>query len=295
MLLAAVPIIVLLLTAAGVTEVASRYRHTTDFPIYDADNRIGYIPKPNQSGSLNGQGEWAFNELSMGVPRPFSPSGGKEDILLVGDSLVFGPINFNHSDRLWHQIEKRSQATVWPISAGSWAIQNEVQYLMDHPEVVNAVDRIIFVWNTDDFKGPSSWYSERQKPTRKPISAALHLLVETATAPDVTPKPEFEVKKRDALLDLAQLLQRTHIPVDIWLYPRTRELKNPKTVREFKYAILDKLGDRARVFDVAAINGWGKPLYRDTIHPKKEGVRILAKSIAESLDTTQEQRARIQV
>ncbi|MDP1125438.1 hypothetical protein Q5O12_28365, partial [Klebsiella pneumoniae] len=77
---------------------------------------------------------WQFNSLSMGS-GPFFPSSDI-DTLLIGDSIVLGGNPYRQQDRLGPVLQMDSKHAVWPISAGSWSISNELIYLKDHPDVL---------------------------------------------------------------------------------------------------------------------------------------------------------------
>ena len=72
-------------------EITLRSLGLTDFPLYDTDNVIGYIPKPSQSGAFLGKNYWRFNSLSMKNDEEFNQIKSL-DTLLVGDSIVYGGI-----------------------------------------------------------------------------------------------------------------------------------------------------------------------------------------------------------
>ncbi|MGU5731348.1 hypothetical protein ACV1DR_20970 [Aeromonas jandaei] len=114
-------------------EIGIRISGIIDFPLYDADNHIGYIPKPNQSGSFLRTHDWQFNSLSMGATE-FRPTDKDTDTLLIGDSIVLGGNPYKQGDRLGPQLQLIHGGNVWPISAGSWALRNELVYLNLHPE-----------------------------------------------------------------------------------------------------------------------------------------------------------------
>ena len=64
-----------------------------NIPVYEANNQIGYIPAPNQSGSFLHIHDFRFNEYSMGA-GPFKPDSARYNVLLISDSLVFGGTRF---------------------------------------------------------------------------------------------------------------------------------------------------------------------------------------------------------
>ncbi len=57
---------------------------------------------------------------------------------------------------------------LWPISAGSWALRNELAYLRVNPDVVTQIDALVFVFNSGDFAEASSWKCELTHPRTKP-------------------------------------------------------------------------------------------------------------------------------
>ena len=158
-----------ILTILVLIEVGLRTSGIIDFPLYDANSIIGYIPKPSQNGSFLNKNVWQFNSLSMGASE-FKPTN-TIDTLLIGDSVVLGGNPYRQEDRLAPQLQLETKLPIWPISAGSWGLRNELIYLKLHPEVVNSVDRFIFVLNSGDFDKASSWSCEITHPRSYPILA----------------------------------------------------------------------------------------------------------------------------
>lgn len=154
-------------------EIAVRISGIVDFPLYVANNEIGYIPAPSQSGDFLRKNHWQFNSKSMGALE-FAPSDAV-DTLLIGDSVVLGGNPYREEDRLGPQLKTVLQHPVWPISAGSWGLRNELQYLKLHPEVVQSSDQIIFVSNNGDFGEASSWSCEKTHPRSHPAWATLYV------------------------------------------------------------------------------------------------------------------------
>ncbi len=116
-------LVIWLVGALVLAEGAAQLSGVVDLPIYEANNQIGYIPAPNQSGKFLHKNDYRFNEYSMGAGS-FSPDPARFNLLLVGDSIVLGGNPLAESDRLGPQLEKRAGWQVWPVSAGSWALQN---------------------------------------------------------------------------------------------------------------------------------------------------------------------------
>jgi len=157
--------------AVAGTEAAVRLNHAADVPLYRNDHDLGYVPQASQSGRFLGRYDWTFNDLSMGA-GPFVGHGD----LLIGDSLVYGEARMTQAQRLGPLLSARLGVPVWPISAQSWALMNELTYLRLHPDVVQKVDRIVFVNNSGDFTTPSVWISEITHPTHRPIWATAYVL-----------------------------------------------------------------------------------------------------------------------
>src|SRR5262249_11409652 len=113
---------------------------------------------------------WYYNDLSMGVPENFNRAPGL-NVLLIGDSIVNGGNPFRQVDRLGPVLQSKINGKVWPVSAGSWGLINEMRWLERHPDVVNEMSVIIIVSNSADFGRPSVWQSDVATPRNKPSSA----------------------------------------------------------------------------------------------------------------------------
>ncbi|GGH51939.1 hypothetical protein GVY41_07950 [Frigidibacter albus] len=258
-----------------------------DFPLYDADNRTGYIPAANQSGSFLNSRDYAVNAEHMGTADPFIPGPGL-DILLVGDSIVWGGNPYREPERLAPQLRAATGAQVWPISAGSWSLVNELNYLEDHPEVVAGSDRIVFVLNSGDFSSPSSWRDELYHPRGRPVSALYYYAQKYLLKPQAPPTPaELVVPAEDPFAKLATFLATCSCEADFWLYPTKAELEDSTgapAVVDMGVDLTTRAGAAPeRVHLVQDISGWDPDLYKDTIHPTPAGFGVLAQGIAATL------------
>ena len=119
-------------------EASVRALGFVDFPVYDLDDEIKYIPSANQSGRFMNENDWYFNNKSMPIRENWSPAGDK-NILLIGNSIVMGGNPYKQSDKLVSQIQVRlsNDNKVWPIAVGGWNQPNEIAYLRLHPEIVS--------------------------------------------------------------------------------------------------------------------------------------------------------------
>lgn len=271
-----------------VAEAGVRFSGLTDFPIYDADAVIGYIPKASQSGMFLNKNKWYFNEKSMGAPA-FRPTD-RPDTLLVGDSVVLGGNPYADNERLGPRLSKALRQSVWPISAGSWSLVNELTYLRLNPDVVAGVDSIIFVLNSDDFAPASSWACEENHPRSRPVSAVVYVFRKYVheLGDCATPAPELQVQPADWKVTVRLLNDSPSIaskPVLFVLYPKHTEVQNKQLlvanleahVTQLK-AVLGK--QRATYVSVARDPRWSDKYYRDTIHPTVDGTKVLAEIIA---------------
>jgi hypothetical protein len=273
-------------------EMAPRILGMVDFPIYAVDDRTGYIPAPSQSGSFLNKNEWFVNSQSMASREEFTPTTEKNDILLIGDSVVWGGNAYLWSDRLSEQMKRVTDANVWSVSAGSWAIVNEVNYLEDHADVVSAVDQIILVVNEADFATPSSWRNEFTHPRSKPKSAFIYLVRKYFVKPKAAPTPRNLIVEAESPLEkLGAFTAQCNCEIDVWVWPTKKEVSGsaPDTLStEEMVQQLTSVIPLEQIHQVSAINGWSTDLYKDSIHPNEKGMSIFASAILDELSQINE-------
>lgn len=270
-------------------ELITRALGMIDLPIYDANSLIGYIPASNQQGSFLNSHDWQFNELHMGAVK-FAPSR-TTDILLIGDSIVHGGNPLSQSDRLGPQLQKATSKVIWPISAGSWSLRNELSYLRLNPDVLKQIDSIIFVLNSGDFTEASSWKCELTHPRKQPTSALWYILnkyVYSFECCDQIPLG-LEVPPGNVWDELADLVKSTQLKPLYIIYPTKTETLNTN-LRIQKFAAnsekLSSIGNRT-LFFVAEGTRWSAEFYRDDIHPTAEGNAVLANIIKDAIQKHQ--------
>lgn len=277
------------------SEVVVRALGMVDFPVYDADATIGYIPAASQHGSFLNKNDWQVNELHMTAGR-FAPSP-KGNVLLVGDSIVWGGNPYAAHERLGAQIQARIEPAVWPIAAGSWALQNELTYLNLHPEVVKQVDRIVIVSNSGDFDRPSSWACNLTHPRARPLLALDYLArkyVLKQECPSESP-PELRVQPKDPWAMLTAFAQaHPDKPLTFFLYPDKPECESPvlrqSRLEVFKARLLEH--GAGQVISVGDATEWQScsHFYRDEIHPTPQGFERLATLVANAVESGQAAR-----
>lgn len=267
-------------------ELGVRASGITDFPLYDANSEIGYIPSPSQSGSFLHKNSWEFNSLSMGA-GPFIPTDGV-NTLLIGDSIVLGGNPYRQADRLGPTLQRVSNNTVWPISAGSWSLRNELIYLRTHPEVLQKIDNFIFVLNSEDFQQASSWGCETTHPRSYPISAAYYVFQKYVynIHPCNGVAAELAVEDGDWKNDVKEFVASEYVKgksIDFFLYPKKSEAAKitlAESDLEIYASKLKQKGDEnVRVYSVVRDTRWSPKYYRDEIHPSIEGTQTLASII----------------
>lgn len=272
-----------LLLAEGTIHISG----VLDYPLYEADNEIGYILAPNQAGAFLRTNDWVYNEHSMGT-GPFKPDPSRFNVLLVGDSLVMGGNRLAQAERIGPQLEKRSGWQVWPIGASSWAMQNELTYLRQHPEILEQVDAVAFLSNSEDFGEPSSWAFESRNPRSHPLSGLAYMTRKYLMKEEQPPvQPELKVQKRDWHADLTAFAQGFDKPIFLFAYPTVQELHDKQLMADQLDAVITGIKDRAgsdiEVFKVADSEQWKPDLYRDDIHPTGQGNAVLANIVYQNL------------
>lgn len=276
----------LALLAAG--EITVRLMGLGDFPLYEANNVIGYIPKASQQGTFMNTNDWEFNSLHMGTGE-FKPGPGR-DVLLVGDSLVYGGNPYRQAEKIGPSLARHMPVgtQVWPIGAGSWAINNELTWLMQHPDVVAQVEDIVFVLNSGDLIDTgSSWRCDRNHPTQRPASVLwfqaqkkleLEACNQTPDGMAVADRPWREAFKTWLASPQAQG-KRLHFV----LYPdKGQLLSGQKPALPQTIAQLQELG-LTHILDLGSDPAWKPEHYRDAIHPTAEGNDVLGQVIGKWL------------
>jgi len=279
----------LVLLAAG--EITVRTMGFGDFPLYEANNVIGYIPKASQQGAFMNTNDWVFNSLHMGTGE-FKPGPGR-DVLLVGDSLVYGGNPYRQAEKIGPSLARQMPAgtQVWPIGAGSWAIHNELTWLMAHPEVVRQVEDVVFVLNSGDLEDTgSSWRCESNHPTQRPTSVLWYQIKKHFSLDEChgTPAPAVTVPDRPWRSTLKTWMASPEAQgkrIHFVLYPGKDEWMNGgKPVLPKMVAKLQEQGI-TQILDVGSDPRWKLEFFKDGIHATPQGNEVLAEIIAKWLQT----------
>ena len=273
-----------------VCEIALRVIGIIDFPVYHTNSVIGYIPAPNQSGAFLRKNRWEVNSKSMGTGL-WRPNEAK-DILLLGDSLVWGGNPLDQPAKLGPQLqEKLPEWRIWPASAGSWSILNEIAYLNLNPDVVQDIETIVWILNTGDFgKERSLWSSDLTHPREKPLSAIWYVANKYifsrinfgSSAKSSEALDSIEDSTLIALSKKVDELQNKKIL--FILYPNKSELKvETDSYIQVNEKLEYTVKSCCKILDLRSKKDWNINLYRDNIHPSAKGNDVLAAIIAAKL------------
>lgn len=280
-----------------VAEIGMREAGLVDFPVYVRDEHFGYAPAPNQAGRFLNQNAWYFNDRGMGVGDAWHPTAAT-DVVVIGNSIILGGNVYDQKDKVVPQIQSRlnSACTAWPVAAGGWTTVNEYRYLERHPDIVAGAD--FFVWEVmaHQMGGLNRWAHETVHPTRRPVWATGYV-VRKALDQRFPSTPRFVL--RDPLEAAQNYRQfermlgrlsaaggRTPAGI-IFLYPDQEQLAAFRGGLEWlpDRALWQDLATKHHVvlIDIASYTQWTASLYRDGIHPTREGNAVLASILAESI------------
>lgn len=263
---------ILTVVTVAVVTVEIVLRVMLNFPLYEADSTVGYWLKPNQHGTYLFNNDWAFNSNSMGVGGEFRPSRNF-DLLLVGDSLVLGGNPLRQRDKLGPIVARSTGWSVWPISAGSWAMQNELAFLNRNQTIANQVDAIVFVLNSGDFSKPSSWASQITHPRTYPRLYIWYLFQKCCYTPNSIPPNQLFVRERNVLSMWQSFNRISRVPVIVIAYPARNE------VNENCNWVPTQFESSGRWFCYHQPKSGIAENYRDDIHPSVTGDLRLAKFV----------------
>jgi len=273
-----------------------------DFPIYEVDQGIGYIPRASQEGSFLNRFSWKVNEKNMAAGS-WAPNQ-KPDLLLIGDSIVWGGEDYRHEEKLGSALQDcLPHWSVWSVGASSWSIPNEVEYLRRNPEVVEATELVIWVLNSGDFLSKTQFLTDANTPRSRPWSANLYAIrkyilptgfkkwlrsLVNRIRPSQESAPSDPAVVEDQLAEAVDALSAKGKPVLILAYPSLSELAsgraNERGVRTEYEKLLSRLekikNPGTKVVDGCHLKGWGPEDYGDPIHPTPNGNRRLGAALA---------------
>src|ERR1700712_851082 len=105
-----------LVAAMVIVESVARVSGAVDFPLYTADDGIGYAIAPSQSGAFLRTHTWAFNAREMGEPEAWTPA--KPNLLIIGNSIVMGGNAYAQQEKLGALVAANLKQPGWTAATG---------------------------------------------------------------------------------------------------------------------------------------------------------------------------------
>lgn len=282
----------------ALTELGVRVAGLVDFPTYLRDDYFGYVPRPGQSGRFLTTNAWFFNDRSMGVAEAWRPLPDRTDILLIGNSIVLGGNLYDQKDKLGPLVQSRlnGKCAVWPVAAGGWSTVNEFRFLERRPDVAAGADFFIWEVMAHQMGAAASWQRETMHPTEHPSWATAYVVRKAldqrfpSAARFVLRAPEDAAPQFEQFEQMVTRLvaNSRHKPAGlVFLYPDQRQLAAARRGEAW-------LPERAEVTRIAMAHGlalidiaddarWTESMYRDGVHPTKEGNGVLASILEEAI------------
>ncbi len=293
--------LILICVLAISSEIGLRLVGVVDFPIYDVDESIGYIPRSNQSGALLNRNHWVINDRNMNVDRPWNGESAG-DLLLTGDSVVWGGNPLDDPDKLGAILQNRlGNFRVWPVSAGSWSVENVCVWFDRNQDVLDDTEYCVWVLNSGDLSPASHWKTDTTHPRERPFSSILYTFQKYAfprikrffiSPPSEAPVPSEVVNAQSLKTFVTEVeeLSRSGIEFVFVLYPdrqqRAAAADAVGKYEQFRTAVVNGLPPETKIIDLLKYNDWPDEYYRDGIHPSIEGHRRMAEIIEAELATT---------
>lgn len=169
--IAAVAVVGLLLTA----EATCRIIGLGDPPLYQFDDRIGFMLQPSQSVRRFGN-RYQVNDLGM---RSGPCEAGHQRVLVLGDSIVNGGVMIDQADTATALASAGDPGgREWAQAAvGGWGTPNEWAWLREYGDRVAPV-RVVLVISAHDMTETlvPALLGSTTHPTRKPLFALADLV-----------------------------------------------------------------------------------------------------------------------
>ncbi|MDL2336854.1 MAG: SGNH/GDSL hydrolase family protein [Pseudomonadota bacterium] len=281
----------------ALTELGMRMGGLIEFPVYLRDDYFGYAPGPNQSGRFIRQNDWVFNDLGMGVAEPWKATD-RTDVLLIGNSIVLGGNPYDQKDKIAPRIQSHlpSSCALWPVAAGGWTTVNEYRFLERHSDVVAGADFFVWEYMAHQMGGVNMWSRETAHPTQRPTWATGYV-VRKALDRRFPSTPRFELRDPDDAAqnyDQFDLMLKRLVEASgrrpagvIFLYPDQQQLATARSGLEWlaDRPLLERLVAKHGLvlIDVASYPQWTAAMYKDGIHPTRDGNALLASILADAV------------
>ena len=244
-------------------------RHFAAVPLYRRDAIYGYELRAGQSGIFLGK-RWRVNR--QGMPNSTDFVDGTNDVLLLGDSFVYGGNPYDHDERLGPLLSEVTGQAVWSMAAGGWSLDNAVAYLAGRPALAARMERIVVVVNDGDFGQPGKWQGEWVHPTERPDFYLWYLLRR------YVPAARYAAPDTGGRVAEESMTLPTRAQIVAFAHPRA-----DRTGCDF---VPPELSARHPVYCYRGAMKRGPSALRDGFHPTVAVNRDLARFIAARLDET---------
>lgn len=281
----------------GITvEIALHALGAVDFPIYDIDDKIGYVPKADQQGHFLNKNDWVLNNRALGTVHQWpTDSLNKNNVMLVGDSVVWGGNPLKQKDKLGDQLEKRlgSNFAVWPASAGGWSAANEIEMINHNLDIYQQSSSVVWFINSGDFSPLAESAGPLIHPNKTIICATCfyvqkYMLPKLGIQigmenPPIDTSAHFDPKVWKSFSDIVSLRLKNNKSIVFVIYPNTNELLKRDWLGYEK--LLEQMNSicstkNIECIDLSKEQKWNESFYRDGIHPSVEGNQVLAEIIS---------------
>lgn len=282
-------------------------------PLYQGDERIGYLLQPNQKVKRFGN-RIHINQYHQRT-EAIAPTPPEETrrVFIIGDSIVNGNWWTDQPDilsevvkGLLNQANPQVAHEVLNASANSWGPRNELAYLERFGTF--GAETLVLVINTDDLFAVEPTAvpvgRDRNYPNRRPVSA-LSEIFSRYVRPS-KPDPVLDASRQeegdrvqrnlDAIAKIQAMAQANNARFLMVMTPLKRELavnggpldyeiQERQRLTEFVQAQLIPFIDVLPILnqEIATKNVPAEGLYRDHIHLSILGNEILSRRIADKL------------
>lgn len=280
-------------------EGAVRGAGMVDFPIYDHNDSIGYIVKPNQAGKFLNKNAWAFNALSMPTADAWNPKV-RPNLLLIGNSIIMGGNPYDQNDKVAPLLQAKlgGKVSVWPVAIGGWTNVNEAAYLEQHPDVAKSANYFIWEYMQGGLSQLAPWHSDYVFPSHNPLWATGYVLrryvlpkfIHFGNASELPPTGALDsanLMRFERQIDVLCKAVGKDTSGTLFLYPTKAQLilarQGKEWLPERGALLLVAKRHHLRVVDLAVHREWKESFYREGTHPTVEGNQAITSLLKREL------------
>jgi hypothetical protein len=225
----------------------------------------------------------------MGTPDSWDPTK-RQNLLLIGNSIVIGGNPFDQRERLGTLIERdlNGKYEVWPIAAGGWSNVNETVYLNRNPDVVFHAHFFVWEYMSGGLSGLSQWGSDYIFPRSRPVWATWYAfrryILPKFVSVNTNELPPTGSSTAQNQMEFETTISRLSSVTGggiLFLYPTRNDCLKAKQGHEWlaDRPELERIArsDNLMILDIARSHDWSEAMYReDGVHPTAQGNAVLA-------------------